>query len=147
MRANEPEYPFHFYLRNATHRIRLFVDGKVTAYGVTGQQARVIGFIGEQQERGLIVNQKGIEEEFRITGASVTSLLQGLERKGFIKRKRSASDDRIKEISLTAKGRELIEEANSFFSEAEGKIVQGMTSEQKETFLKLLQMVNKNLES
>ena len=147
MGSNELENPFHFYLWSAALKLGSYEDERVTAYGVTRQAARVVGFIGEQQRKGITLNQKGIEEKFQNSGASVSSLLKGLERKGFIKRKRSAGDDRVKEITLTVKGRELIEVMNSFFSEAEDRIVQGMTDEQKETLLKLLQIVNKNLES
>jgi len=146
MAANEQKYPYHFYLRNSVQKIKMNVDSKLIQYDITNQQARVVGFIGEKQEEGIIVYQKDIESYLDITGASVSNLLRGLEKKGFIKRMRSASDDRAKEISLTLKGRELIDTFNSVFSETENKIVQGMTKEQKELFLELLKMVVDNFD-
>jgi MarR family transcriptional regulator, repressor for mepA len=146
MATNEHKYPYHFYLRNSIHKIKMQIDSNLMQYDITNQQARVVGFIGEKQDEGITVYQKDIESYLDITGASVTNLLRGLEKKGFIERIRSASDDRAKELSLTLKGRELIATFNSIFSETENKIVQGMTKEQKELFLELLKMVINNFD-
>lgn len=146
MATNEHKYPYHFYLRNSIHKIMMQADSNLMQYDITNQQARVVGFIGEKQDEGVTVNQKDIESYLDITGASVSNLLRGLEKKGFIERIRSASDDRAKEISLTLKGRELIATFNSVFSEIENKIVQGMTEEQKKLFLELLKKVVKNFD-
>jgi MarR family transcriptional regulator, repressor for mepA len=146
MTSNEHKYPYHFYLRNSVNKIMMHVDSNLTQYDITNQQARVVGFIGEKQDEGVTVNQKDIESYLDITGASVSNLLRGLEKKGFIGRIRSASDDRAKEISLTLKGRELIATFNSVFSETENKIVQRMTEEQKKLFLELLKKVVKNFD-
>jgi MarR family transcriptional regulator, repressor for mepA len=146
MATNEHKYPYHFYLRNSIHKIMMQVDSNLMQFDITNQQARVVGFIGEKQDEGIIVNQKDIESYLDITGASVSNLLRGLEKKGFIERIRSASDDRAKEISLTLKGIELIATFNSVFSETEDKIVQGMTEEQKKLFLELLKKVLKNFD-
>jgi DNA-binding MarR family transcriptional regulator len=146
MATNEHKYPYHFYLRNSIHKIKMQIDSNLMQYDITNQQARVVGFIGEKQDEGITVYQKDIESYMDITGASVTNLLRGLEKKGFIERIRSASDDRAKELSLTLKGKELIATFNSVFSETENKIVQGMTKEQKELFLELLKMVINNFD-
>lgn len=146
MTTNEHKYPYHFYLRNSLGKIKIHVDSKLVQYDITNQQARVVGFIGEKQDEGITVHQKDIESYLAITGASVSNLLRGLEKKGFINRIRSAADDRAKELSLTLKGRELIATFNSVFNDTENKIVQGMTREQKELFLELLKMVINNFD-
>lgn len=46
---------------------------------VNHQQARVIAYIAENQDKGLI--QKDLAEVFNRRGASITSMLQGLEKK------------------------------------------------------------------
>lgn len=146
MSTSEHKYPYHFYLRNSINKIKMHVDSNLIQFDITNQQARVVGFIGEKKDEGITVYQKDIESYLDITGASVSNLLRGLEKKGFIERIRSASDDRAKEISLTLKGRELIATFNSVFYETENKIVQGMTEEQKKLFLELLKMVVNNFD-
>jgi DNA-binding MarR family transcriptional regulator len=124
----------------------MHIDSKLVKYDITNPQARVVGFIGEKEDEEITVYQKDIEAFMEITGASVSSLLRGLEKKGFIKRIRSASDDRTKELTLTPKGRELIVTFNSVFNETENKIVQGMTNDQKIMFLELLKLVVNNFD-
>ena len=94
-----------------------------------------------------IHSSKDIEIAMGIKGSSVTSLLKGLERKGFIVRNTGALDGRTKELSLTFKGQSLVDTFDEVFRETEEKITRGMTEEQKNTFLQLLQMVIRNLES
>jgi DNA-binding MarR family transcriptional regulator len=147
MTAIEHKYPYQFFLRQSIHKIKRHTDNKLVQYGLTNQQARVVGFIGEKQDEGITVYQRDIESFMAVTGASVSSLLQGLEKKGFIKRVRSIADDRTKELTLTPKGRELIVTFDYVFNEIENKIVQGMTVEQKKLFLALLKMVINNFEN
>ncbi|MGD6851097.1 MAG: MarR family winged helix-turn-helix transcriptional regulator [Candidatus Bathyarchaeia archaeon] len=146
MTTIELKYPYHFFLRSTIHKIKMHIDSKLVKYDITNPQARVVGFIGEKEDEEITVYQKDIEAFMEITGASVSSLLRGLEKKGFIKRIRSASDDRTKELTLTPKGRELIVTFNSVFNETENKIVQGMTNDQKIMFLELLKLVVNNFD-
>jgi Transcriptional regulators len=125
----------------------MHIDSNLVQYGITNQQARVVGFIGEKEDEGITIYQKDIESFMGTTGASVSSLLSGLEKKGFINRVRSASDDRTKELTLTQKGRQLIVTFNSVFIETENRIVRGMTEEEKELFLELLKKVSDNFET
>ncbi len=142
----EIEYPFQFYLRIIVHNLKRYVDNLLKPYGIGSQQARIIGFIYEKQKQEVALCQKDIEAWIGITGASVTSLLQGLEKKGFIKRITGVKDERTKELILTNKGKELIDTLIAIFNDAEKKIVQGMTNEQKKFTLQLLQLISEKFE-
>jgi MarR family transcriptional regulator, repressor for mepA len=138
------DHPFQFYLRSVLYKMKLSADKHLEPYNISGPQARIVGFIGEEQEKGITVCQKDIETVMGISGASVTNLLQGLERKGFIRRIRSATDERIKELSLTPKGKELIDTFRTVFDDMEKIIGKGMSDEEKALFLQLLQKANHN---
>jgi len=144
---NEIEYPFQFYLRIIAHNIKRSIDKHLKPYGIGNQQARIIGFIYEKQKQGVSLCQKDIEAWIGITGASVTSLLQGLEKKGFIKRITGVKDERTKELILTVKGKELIDTLIAIFHDTEKKIIQGMTEEQKNFTLQLLRLINEKFET
>ncbi|QHC57635.1 MarR family transcriptional regulator [Rathayibacter sp. VKM Ac-2760] len=68
------------------------------------EQAFVLGYLA--QTPGVI--QREIAEVSRTSAASVTSLLQGLERRGLVERRTEAGDDRRKRVFATAEGAELI---------------------------------------
>jgi MarR family transcriptional regulator, repressor for mepA len=146
MHDNRNDYIFHYYLRNIVHNLKHMQDERLIPYDITPQQARIVGSISDIKDNGNSVCQKDIEMIMELKGSSITSLLQGLERKGFILRSTGISDGRAKELSLTPKGQALIDEFNEVFNETENKIVQGMTEEQKELFLQMLKIVSKNVE-
>lgn len=146
MRDSRSDYVCQFYLRSIVHNIKLIMDERLVPYGITNQQARLVGHIGANQEDGNNICQKDIEIEMGLKGSSVTSLLQGLERKRFILRSSSVSDGRAKELSLTPKGESLINEFNEIFYETENRMLHGMTEEQKKLFIYLLQLVAENVE-
>jgi MarR family transcriptional repressor of mepA len=146
MHDSKPDYVFQFYIRSIGHNIKRLLDERLIPYDITNQQARIVGYISDNQESGNSINQKDIEMAMGLKGSSITSLMQSLERKGFILRSSSAMDARTKELSLTSKGQELINEFKEVFDETEGRITSHMTDEQRETFLQMLQLVNKNVE-
>ena len=146
MKKNEIEYPFQFYFRSIFHNIKRSIDTYLKPYDLSSQQARILGFIYENQKNGVRLCQTDVEALMGITGASVTSLLQGLEKKGFIRRVTSSSDERTKELTLAPKGEELINKFITIFNETEKKIMQGMTDEQKDSYLRLLQLINEKFE-
>ncbi len=140
------DYIFQYYIRSIDHNLKRILDEHLIPYDITNQQARIVGFISDKVKNGSTINQKDIETAMNLKGSSITSLLKGLERKGFITRMSSSKDARSKELSLTKKGETLINEFNETFIMAEETLTSGMTKDQKETFLLMLQLVNKNVE-
>ncbi|MNR47159.1 transcriptional regulator SlyA [compost metagenome] len=65
-------------------------------------------------------------------------MLQGLEKKGYIKREIPKENERQKKIYLLQKGADLVEEFDEIFMEVENSITRGLTEEESETFMKLL---------
>lgn len=144
---NRSDNIYGFLIRNIMHRTKQILDESLVPYDITNQQARIVGHIGACQENGHDICQKDIEMAMKIKGSSITSLLQGLERKGFILRSTGVADGRTKELSLTPKGQALTNKFKEIFAETETRMMQGMTEEQKKTFLQILQMITHNLES
>ena len=66
-------------------RIRRKLDNETSQYGITGVQGRILGFIYHNSEKKDIF-QKDIEEELDIRRSSVTSVLQLMEKNGYIQR-------------------------------------------------------------
>ena len=79
-------------------------------YGISGAQwgaMRTLHRAEAEKRAGLRLKELG--ERMLVRPPSMTNVVGGLERAGYV-RKRSASDDRrAKEVSLTATGRRLVE--------------------------------------
>jgi DNA-binding MarR family transcriptional regulator len=87
-------------------RIHRRIDKEASQYGVTAVQGRILGFIFHRSDKKDIF-QKDIEEELDIRRSSVTSVLQLMEKNGYIKRVSVSEDARLKKIVLTEKGLEI----------------------------------------
>lgn len=135
--------PYSQLIRSIAIKMKLSSDEKVKRLGLNSQQGRIIGYIYEHQDSGII--QKDLSRVFQRTEASITSMLKGLERKGYIERRIPKENERQKYIYVLPKGAELIEDFNKAIVEAEENIIENLTKEERETFLSLLVKVNKNL--
>lgn len=80
--------------------LRHMYDAAFAENGVTGTQAVILYYIYTESKES-VVYQRDIEAEFKIRRSSVTSVLQGLERNGFIRRESVKEDFRLKKLVPT----------------------------------------------
>ena len=76
-----------------------------------------------------------------VTPGAVTGLAKNLWRSGLISRRRSAEDQRIVYLSLTDKGRELLDRVDGLRRESMVDMVVRLTTEEAETLLGLIAKV------
>ncbi|EET85497.1 transcriptional regulator, MarR family [Clostridium carboxidivorans P7] len=89
-----------------TNRINRKINKEVAKYGITGIQSMVLGFVYHKSQNRDVF-QKDIEEVFDIRRSSVTSVLQLMEKNGYVERVSVSEDARLKKIILTKKGLEI----------------------------------------
>lgn len=106
-------------------------------------QTWIIGYLWKRQDRDIY--QKDIERDFNITRSTVTGNLKLMEKKGYIVRVGVPCDARLKKIILTEEGIRLEEEVREHIRETEELLVKGMTEEEVDTLLSLLERIKKNL--
>ncbi|AKA70564.1 MarR family winged helix-turn-helix transcriptional regulator [Clostridium scatologenes] len=135
--------PYSQLIRSIAIKMKLSSDEKVKKLGLNSGQGRMIGYIYEHQDNGII--QKDLARAFQRTEASITSMLQGLEKKGYIERRIPKENERLKYIYVLPKGAELIEDFNKSVVEEEENIIASLTEQEKETLLALLLKVDRNL--
>ncbi len=118
-------------------RIHRRIGREVSQYGLTSIQSRILGFVyNESAKRDIF--QKDIEEEFEIRRSSVTSVLQLMEKKGYIKRISVSEDARLKKIILTEMGTEIQNKIYNRILEFEKSLEDGLNSEEKEILVSLI---------
>ena len=97
-------------------------------------QAFVLGYL--VQNPGTI--QRDIARVSRTSAASVSSLLQGLERRGLIDRRTEGADERTKRVFATDAGGELIAGFAEAMHAADDTILAPLNGDEKATLLALL---------
>ncbi|MBE9914421.1 MarR family transcriptional regulator [Paenibacillus donghaensis] len=124
-------------------KLKKRADESIKELGLNAQQGKIIDYIYQNQDKNII--QKDLADRFHVRGASITSMLQGLEKRGFIERKIPASNERQKNIYVLPKAVELIEDFNASFQSVEDEIVQALTAEEKRTLKEMLIKINERL--
>jgi len=81
-----------------------------------------------------------------VTVATVSSIANTLERKKLCRRIVDEKDRRLVHLSLTPKGREIIEELYPKFNEGEKTIVKGISQEDLQKITKLLRKIIRNMD-
>jgi MarR family transcriptional repressor of mepA len=124
-------------------KLKKRADESIKELGLNAQQGKVIDYIYQNQNNHII--QKDLADRFHLRGASITSMLQGLEQKGFIERKIPAHNERQKNIYVLPKAIELIEDFQDSFQKVEEEIVQVLTEEEKQILKEMLIKINERL--
>jgi DNA-binding MarR family transcriptional regulator len=96
------------------------------------------------QQKGL--NQKDLVEKLNITPASVSSLVNKMDSEGLLVKVQDEKDARKFSLSLTEKGQNLVPQVIESWLKIQEEIIKGFTDEEKATFLRLLNHLEKNLD-
>ncbi len=134
-----------FYIQSIALSLRYMNDQKLEEFGITNQQARLLGGISSSLYDGANISRKFLEDMMQLKGPSVTSLLNGLEKNGFIIRYSREDDGRAMNIKVTDKGDKVLEALREVFKSTEQQLHSGMTTAEQKRFLMLLQKAHDNL--
>jgi DNA-binding MarR family transcriptional regulator len=105
------------------------------------QQGFALGFL--VQNPGA--TQREIADMTRTSAASVSSLVQGLERRGLVERRTEEGDDRSKRVFATATGAELIAGFDAAMRDLEETILAPLDRDERATLHALLEKVTSAL--
>ncbi|WEO77492.1 MarR family transcriptional regulator [Cryobacterium sp. SO2] len=104
-------------------------------------QSFVLGYLA--QNPGAI--QRDIAEISRTSAASVTSLLQRLERRGLVERRSDAGNERSKRVYATPAGAELIAGFETAMAAADETILAPLNQDERATLHALLTKITSQL--
>ena len=128
----------NFYIRNIANTLRYIEDEKLSPYHITNQQARILGAIRRSIHDGHVISRSYLQEIMQLSGPSITSLLNGLEKNDFIKRTPAKNDKRSMQIELTKKGEDVVKYANEILLEVEHSLLDNMSEKEKDELISLL---------
>ena len=109
-----------FYLSLIKKKMDKHMNEGLKKYDLTKTQRDILGYLHFTDKNPVI--QKDIEEHFHISNPTVTGILNRLEQKGFIERKQSLKDKRVRTIVLTKKEQDLHEDIENQICLMESKL-------------------------
>jgi len=142
------KYPIGYAMKLVNNQIRRNLDLRFAEAGfeeVSAMQGPMLGFITEKSAQGDVY-QKDIEKRFNIRRSTATVALQNMEQKGLLVREAVEGDGRLKRIVLTPKARHMDEEIHQMIDVFHADMEKGISPKEKEEFLRILTIVQNNLE-
>ena len=119
------------------------VDQQFQEMELTAMQSYVLRYLHDRA--GEVVYPKDIEQRFHLTHPTVSGLLARLEAKGFIVCTPDPDDRRCKRIRLTERARQCDAAVGQAFETLERVMCSGMSDEEQQTLLRLLDLAADNL--
>lgn len=87
----------------------------------------------------------GLADVLKVTQGTFTSTINSLEKKGYVKRKRSNLDKRIINLSLTKKSEKVIDSYEKFHNEIIDKLISDFDEDKRSLVEEILAKLNKIL--
>lgn len=122
-------------------KIQRYLSINLEKYDITTEQWAVLLKLVEKEG----INQKLLSKEVEKDQATLTRILDILERKSLIIRKKSPEDRRAFLIYTTDKGKELKEEVYPFIEKLFKNMIGGIPKDQLDLFVGVLSKINENM--
>ena len=132
-------------LKRAYLALRRALEHTVKPFGFTGGQFDVLQMLMHVPE----IEHRELQRQLAITSPTLTNVIDVLERNGHVVRQVSVQDARMKTIAMTDAARAVCYSA-AFCNAGDAlveKMFEGFAPQDRQTFLRMLGRVQKNLEA
>jgi DNA-binding MarR family transcriptional regulator len=124
-----------FQLAKAGQSSAQFWQAKVAPLGLTAVQAMVLNTLSDDD--GVPAGRLG--ERVQLTSATLTGIIDRLEKLGFAERRASQKDRRAVLVCLTGKGRRVVGEIKALLAGANRDFLAGLSAREQRQLRELLQ--------
>ena len=123
------------------HMHRALIDSRAGSLGIHRTQHRILMHLARH---GKLPSQKDLARHLDVTPAAVTCALKKIEKDGYIERT-LGHDNRYNEIQITEKGRVLVQQTRTMFSEVDESMFVGFSDDELETYISCLEKLQANI--
>jgi DNA-binding MarR family transcriptional regulator len=141
MKQNPQPETLDFILAQVCHLHHFRANELLEGLGLYRGQPPVLRALWEQE--GLTHTE--LAERLRNTPATITKMLQRMEKTGFILRKPDADDQRVSRVYLTEAGRAIQSEVQAIWQKMEAETFAGFTPEEGVLLRQFLLRLRQNL--
>lgn len=136
------ENSLHYKLRNCHINCqKVIVQGIKQKTALKPGEPKILEYLAEHEP----CEQKEIAIGCNIDSASVTGILGRMEARSLIKRETKNGNRRSLYVSRTLEGQELTGKVEEVFEIADNRATEGISSEELDNFLEVLEKINNNL--
>ncbi|MFE0673399.1 MarR family winged helix-turn-helix transcriptional regulator [Streptomyces sp. NPDC058867] len=125
-----------------THRLRLFVDGRLAEKGTTVARLRALRFLSHANEP---MRMRDLSDMLGVAARTATSLVDSLEKEGLVIRLPHPTDRRAHLLALTDAGRTCHQEAEDLDREALRVATGSLSTEERALLRSLLARIRETV--
>jgi MarR family transcriptional regulator for hemolysin len=148
--ANKQEFPWEqqrggltgHWVKRAYIAMRRQLEAQLRELGLTHSQWAALGYLYYRK----VLTHSELEEALFIEAPSLTSLIKGMEKRGWVKRRQHPDDARVKQIFITELGIKAIEPALNLGIEGEEKLRELIPEEELEQLKETLRKIVRHFE-
>ncbi len=120
-------------------------DSYIDNLSLTPTQMQIMEYILDNHD--IDIYQKDLEEVLNLTRATVSGVLFTMEKNGLIKRVANIKDARVKQIVLNESAEKIFLKKKRILEDLEKIIVNDLSSEDLESFLKVINIMKENIKN
>lgn len=120
-----------------TNKVNKLLEGLDLHIG----QPMMLGLLNEKDGR----SQSDLAKEMLIKPATISAMVKRLEKKNYVIRKRDSNDERVSNVYLTEKGRDVFNQLDEYKNTMESIVFDGFSDSERETMKGYLERVMDNL--
>ena len=125
------------------HLMGQYFNTILRPYGVASSQWYVLYALSQSPQ----LTQKELQAAMQVESATLTGMVDSLVRNGWVERKQSAGDRRVKELHFTPAGRELWENLPDPILAVRTQMLKGISAEDEKVARRILEKAIQNFES
>lgn len=131
-----------FLVNRLAHEMAFALESRFKPYGITTSQWAILLMLWQEEGK----SQVELQGPLGLEGATITGLLQRMERADLIERRSDPLDKRVWRVYLTARGRSLEPVLIPLAQEVNAYACQGFSADEQAFLVRLLQRALHNFE-
>ncbi len=131
-----------YLMKIINDRIKVNVDSDLKEHNLTLTQSKVLAFLNG---RGGSATQKEIENFLNVKHPTVVGVVARMEQNGFLRCRLDSSDKRNKIVALTEDAESTGRDMEVKIEQFEQKMKRGLSDEQVDSFVEMLEHIYRNL--
>jgi DNA-binding MarR family transcriptional regulator len=140
------ELPLGYWLKRAYLAMTGHINDLLRPHDLTYSQWQVLALVGKRAPAAA--TQREIQACLRVEAATLTGIVDGMVRRGWMVRRENAADRRVNELTLTEAGTAVFNELAPWVAEQVRERLQGgLSDERMAAAREVLQQVVRNLDN
>ncbi|MGY0837563.1 MarR family winged helix-turn-helix transcriptional regulator [Aerococcus urinaeequi] len=111
-----------------------------------GPQSMALGYIIHASTKDELY-VKDLEKYMKIRKSTASELVSRLEKNGYVRTEKSQKDGRLKRLIVTEEGHEAHDRILYLLQEVDDRLVAGLSQEEVDTFVRILNKLIQNMQS